>query len=188
MTWRKETESKTVYLTFDDGPHPEITDWVIGQLGLYGMKGTFFCVGDNAGKFPEVLERLTLNGHALGNHTMHHLKGWNTSLDTYLQDVEACARLVKSTLFRPPYGRISRQQRKKLGKDYQIIMWDLLSCDFDKKLDRQKALEGLMKNTKNGSIIVFHDSEKAEQNLRYLLPPYLKFLNQNGFECNTLYS
>lgn len=187
-TWRKETKQKAVYLTFDDGPHPEITDWVITALNKHGMKGTFFCVGDNARKYPEVLEKLKQNGHALGNHTMHHLKGWQTTKDVYLKDVEMCAKYVDSTLFRPPYGRISRSQSKAIEKNYQIIMWNLLSCDFNPKLNRQKALEGLMRKTSNGSIIVFHDSEKAEQNLKFMLPPYLDYLNQNGYTCNTLFS
>lgn len=187
-TWRKETDQRKVYLTFDDGPHPEITDWVMNELEKYSMKGTFFCVGDNARKFPAVIEKVKMKGHALGNHTMHHLKGWNTPFETYLKDVETCSMYVESKLFRPPYGRISRRQSKAIEKNYEIIMWNLLSCDFDQKLNRQKALEGLMKNTTNGSIIVFHDSEKAEQNLKFLLPPYLEFLNQNGYTCNTLFS
>ena len=180
------SSEKTVYLTFDDGPHPEITTWVLEQLKKFDMKATFFCGGDNARKFPDTLNLIRLNGHALGNHTMHHIKGWENSVETYLKDVELCSQEFKTNLFRPPYGRISTKQIKALQSQYKIVMWSLLSCDFDQKLNKEKALKGLFDKTKNGSIIVFHDSVKAENNLRYLLPKYLEFLYQNEYKCNII--
>ncbi len=179
-------ESNDVYLTFDDGPHPDISIWVCEQLERYQMKATFFCVGDNVRKYPGTLESILSKGHIAGNHTMHHLKGWNTGTEVYTDDVKQCSDYVKSDLFRPPYGRISKNQSRALQKNYRIVMWNLLSCDFDKKLNPEKALKGLKKKTTNGSIIVFHDSEKAEQNLKFILPPYLEFLNAKGYICKTL--
>lgn len=186
LTWQLPGMDKTVYLTFDDGPHPEITPWVLDQLDRYNMKATFFCVGDNVRKYPEVKNMLTKRGHAVGNHTMHHIKGWGTSIQDYISDIEQCNALTSTPLFRPPYGRIKPSQARILRKEYRIIMWSLLSCDFDRKLDTVKALDGLLRKTRNGSIVVFHDSVKAEQNLKVLLPPYLQFLHDNGFNCATL--
>lgn len=187
LTWRLPgSDSRDVYLTFDDGPHPEISLWVAEQLEKHHMKGTFFCVGDNVRKFPETAATLIQKGHRLGNHTMHHLKGWNTDKQTYAADVAECASYVSSPLFRPPYGRIKRAQINLLKMQYRIVMWSVLSCDFDQALKPEKALKGLFKKTRNGSIVVFHDSVKAEKNLKYILPRYLEFLNENGFICKTL--
>ncbi len=143
-------------------------------------------MGDNVRKFPETYQQILDEGHHTGNHTMHHLKGWNTNDDTYFNNVAECAGYVKSNLLRPPYGRIKSSQINALKKDYQIIMWSLLSCDFEKNLNTDKALAGLKKNTRPGSIIVFHDSVKAEKNLKTLLPLYLQFLNENGFNCKLI--
>lgn len=186
LIWQIPGREKTVYLTFDDGPHPEITLWVLEQLEKHHIKATFFCVGDNVRKYPETYARLLANGHRTGNHTMHHLKGWNTSTDAYLDNVEACRLHVDSELFRPPYGRIKSSQASRLRSRYRIVMWSLLALDFEKDLDCGKALEGLKKKTRNGDIIVFHDSVKAEKNLKVLLPQYLQFLNENQFNCATL--
>lgn len=186
LTWEVPVSSRTVYLTFDDGPHPEITPWVIEQLNRYNMKATFFCVGDNAKKHPETLTLIKNEGHQLGNHTMHHIKGWNTNTEEYLKDVAECQNYTNTDLFRPPYGRISFAQIKALKQNYRIIMWSLLSCDFDKQLNQDEALKGLKKKTENGAIVVFHDSVKAEKNLRFLLPQYLEYLHQNGYECKAL--
>ncbi|MDI1232918.1 MAG: polysaccharide deacetylase family protein [bacterium] len=185
-TWRIPNQDKTVYLTFDDGPHPEITPWVLQQLANYNYKATFFCVGDNVRKFPETYQSILSSQHKTGNHTMHHIKGWKSTLDHYTDNVADCAKLVDSNLFRPPYGRITRPQTSILRKKYKIIMWSLLALDFEKKLNTTKALEGLKKKTKPGSIIVFHDSVKAEKNLKTMLPLYLQFLNQNGFNCKVI--
>ncbi len=180
------SETKDIYLTFDDGPHPEISMWVSEQLERYKMPATFFCVGENAKKHPEILETLLSKGHKTGNHTMHHLKGWNTDNTLYMKDVYECSKWVKSDLFRPPYGRIKKQQIEALSEQYRIVMWSVLSLDFDKKLNPDKALQGLKKKTKNGSIVVFHDSVKAENNLKYILPRYLDYLNEKGYICKTL--
>ena len=186
LTWEVKEDDNAVYLTFDDGPHPEITPWVIDQLNQFNMKATFFCVGDNARKFPETIDHIKQTGHQLGNHTMHHIKGWNTSTEDYIKDIEACQQHVPSDLFRPPYGRISKEQIQQLKQKFRIIMWTILSCDFDKKLNQEKALRGLKNKTRKGSIIVFHDSVKAEKNLRFLLPQYLQFLNHKGYTCKIL--
>lgn len=151
-----------------------------------GLRGTFFCVGDNARRYPDTMQSIRQRGHAIGNHTMHHIKGWNHTDEDYIADVSKCAEFVDSKLFRPPYGRIKPSQVKALKNDYQIVMWTLLSCDFDRKLNLASAIDGLKRKTKNGSIIVFHDSEKAENNLKHLLPPYIEFLKQEGYLCKTL--
>lgn len=179
-------KKKVVYLTFDDGPTPEITNWVIEQLNNHQFNATFFCVGDNAKKYPEIISLIKSNNNAIGNHTMNHLKGWNHTTEDYINNVQLCNSVIKSNLFRPPYGRITRKQIKALMPEYKIVMWSLLSCDFLKNLNTKKALKGLIKNTKNGSIIVFHDSQKCNDNLKIILPEYLNFLTQNGYHCPVL--
>lgn len=186
MVWHVPTDEKIIYLTFDDGPHPEITPWVMDLLDTYGAKATFFCVGDNVVKHNSTFEAIEQRGHRCGNHTMTHMKGWNNSNKKYFEDIAACHAVMGSDLFRPPYGRIKPSQVSALKKNYRIIMWSLLSCDFDKNLNREEALAGLKKHSSSGSIVVFHDSVKAEQNLKYLLPLYLQFLKEQGFICKTL--
>jgi peptidoglycan/xylan/chitin deacetylase (PgdA/CDA1 family) len=187
LIWEKpDPEEKIVYLTFDDGPHPEISLWVVDELEKKNAKGTFFCVGDNVRKFPETHSEIVRRGHKVGNHTMHHLKGWQTKNSEYIDNVSACNELVNSNLFRPPYGRIKPQQVKALSGSYKIIMWSLLSCDFQQSLNCSAAFNGLKKKTKNGSIVVFHDSLKAEKNLKQMLPQYLDYLITNGYTCKTL--
>lgn len=170
LIWQKPAEKPVVYLTFDDGPHPEISLWVSSQLKQYDIKATFFCVGDNVRKYPETIAALQAQGHQFGNHTMHHIKGWSHSTESYLHDIELCHQQLNTNLFRPPYGRITTNQIKALKNKFRIVMWSLLSCDFDKNLNREKALNGLKSKTKNGAIVVFHDSLKAENNLRFLYP------------------
>lgn len=186
LLWRKKENEKTIYLTFDDGPHPEISLWVAELLKKHQLPATFFCVGDNARKYPETLNYLRNEGHSIGNHTMHHIKGWSNSTSDYLKDIELCQAYTGTQLFRPPYGRIKPSQVKALKKDFQIVMWSLLSCDFDPNLNTQKALEGLKRKTKDGSIVVFHDSVKAEKNLKILLPDYIDFLIKQGYKCKAL--
>jgi peptidoglycan-N-acetylglucosamine deacetylase len=183
LFWHGNTFQPNIYLTFDDGPHPEITPWVMTELAKYNFKATFFCVGQNAQKHPQIIAELLKNGHQIGNHTMHHLKGWQNSLDNYVKDVKECQNYISSNLFRPPYGRISRKQIKALMPHFKIIMWSLLSCDYLKDLNCQESLKILKKKTKNGSVVVFHDSAKAEKNLKILLPQYLQFINDKGFNC-----
>ena len=187
LIWQiPDPNEKVVYLTFDDGPHPEISIWVANELEKRNLKATFFCVGDNAQKFPDTYAEIVKRGHRVGNHTMRHLKGWQTQDELYIEDVKECSQYVQSNLFRPPYGRIKSKQVRKLKDNFKIVMWSLLSCDFEKNLNCHAALKGLKKKTKNGSIVVFHDSTKAEKNLKKMLPEYLDYLTQNGFSCKTL--
>lgn len=186
LTWQVPEDDKVVYLTFDDGPHPEITKWVVEILEQNGMKASFFVVGDNARKYPDTLRLTKEKGHSIGNHTMHHIKGWKSSTSEYLTDIDACEHYFTTNLFRPPYGQIKWNQIQKLKHKYKIVMWSILSCDFDQKLHQEKALLGLIENTKKGAIVVFHDSVKAEKNLKYLLPKYLEFLKNNGYTCRAL--
>lgn len=186
LTWEKKTDSNIVFLTFDDGPNPEITPWVINELQKYNFQATFFCVGQNLKKYPEVVFEIEQNGHSIGNHTMNHIKGWNHSLKDYEKNIMDFDFLLETPLFRPPYGRITIKQIKHLKHKFQIIMWSLLSCDYLPNLNIQKSLNNLKKHTEAGSIIVFHDSLKAEKNLKILLPLYLEFLNENGFVSHSL--
>jgi peptidoglycan/xylan/chitin deacetylase (PgdA/CDA1 family) len=198
-TWRKEGPGKVIYLTFDDGPHPEITAWVMAELKKHQIKATFFCVGDNLKKFPEVAKNLLTEGHQIGNHTMHHIKGWKHNNGVYLNDIENCETEIREIhgqldiekaqplLFRPPYGQIKPSQIKLLRtKGYEIIQWSDLSCDYDKHLNCEKSLSALVKNAKPGSIVVFHDSKKAEHQLKQILPRYLEALLKEGFTFQTL--
>jgi peptidoglycan/xylan/chitin deacetylase (PgdA/CDA1 family) len=193
--WSIPNHEKKVFLTFDDGPIPEITDWVLAQLKFYNCKATFFCIGNNIEKHPEVFNKLIEEGHAIGNHTFNHFKGWNTPNKTYFKEVELCEVEIqkssivnlKSKLFRPPYGKIKPSQSRRLRKlGYKIIMWDVLSADYKKENSKEKCLENVLKNVESGSIIVFHDSIKAFPNLEYVLPKTLQFLSENGYQCELI--
>lgn len=181
----KAASDNTIYLTFDDGPHPEITPWVMDQLEAFGFKGIFFCIGDNVSKYPETYKAILERGHQTGNHTFNHLKARKTADDTYIQNTEQCASLVKSNLFRPPYGQISNSKIKALHA-YEIIMWTLLAEDWNPKLDISKKLNRLQTLSRPGDIVVFHDSVKSIVNLQKLLPEYLKFLKEKGFKSGIL--
>lgn len=188
--WDIPNRENKVFLTFDDGPTPEITEWTLEQLKEYDAKATFFCIGNNIEKHPEIFRQVIQEGHAIGNHTFNHLKGWETNTDKYVEDVSLCLSQILNpksqipNLFRPPYGKIKPSQSRVLRKlGYKIIMWDVLSYDFDQTLTHEKCLDNVLKNTVSGSIIVFHDSLKAEQNLRYVLPNTLAFLKEKGFVC-----
>jgi peptidoglycan/xylan/chitin deacetylase (PgdA/CDA1 family) len=198
-TWRKEGQGKVIYLTFDDGPHPEITAWVMDELKKHQIKATFFCVGENLKKHTETAKQLLTEGHQIGNHTMHHIKGWKHKNDDYLRDIESCETEIRDIheqldiekaqprLFRPPYGQIKPSQIKLLRNNgYKIIQWSDLSCDYDKHLNCEKSLSALVKNAKPGSIVVFHDSKKAEHQLKQLLPSYLEAMLAEGFTFETL--
>ncbi|MGB0806484.1 MAG: polysaccharide deacetylase family protein [Salibacteraceae bacterium] len=180
LIWNIQPLDKEVYLTFDDGPHPTITPWVLDELKKYDMKATFFLVGENAKKYPEVVKRIIAEGHHVGNHTFNHLNGWTNSAFKYYRNTFKCESYFESTLFRPPYGRITRAQHRKLSKRYKIIMWSVLSGDYDKKSDSKKITQGVLNNTVPGSVIVYHDSEKAERNLKQSLPQVLKHFQENG--------
>lgn len=186
LEWEIKNHNGHVFLTFDDGPHPVHTPWVLDQLDALNFKATFFCIGNNVSKYPEVYAEIIARGHATGNHTYHHLNGYRNDAAEYINDVEKCGALVHSKLFRPPYGRITRTQIKQLRPDYRIVMWSLLSGDFDARLNRAQSLKALKNSTSPGSIVVFHDSDKAAANLYHLLPEYLGFLVEKGFVSQKL--
>lgn len=193
LVWRIPTERKELYLTFDDGPVPGPTDFVLETLAKHSIKATFFCIGDNVHKYPDVFKCILDQGHTIGNHTFNHLKGWRTPLEKYIENVRQCESELRvsglefraSKLFRPPYGRITRSQINALS-DYKIVMWDVLTNDYDKLKSPEACFKNSIRVTRPGSIIVFHDSIKAERNMSYTLPRYIDhFLNQ-GFSFNTL--
>jgi len=186
LVWEVPNAEKKIYLTFDDGPIPEITEWVLDVLMQQNIKATFFCIGENVSKYTSVYKRILAEGHAVGNHTYNHLNGWKTGRGKYLQNIEECQKVIDSNLFRPPYGRIKKSQFKKLSTTYKIIMWDVLSGDFDQKTSPEKCCENVVKNTVSGSIIVFHDSLKAKRNLKHALPKAIEYLLAQGFVFDVL--
>lgn len=182
LVWNMPRDTNRVYLTFDDGPHPQITAEVLTQLERYNAKATFFCIGDNVRKFPLMYDQLRQKGHTIGNHTFNHLNGWKTTDFTYLRNTLLCQQLTHTHLFRPPYGRISRPQANALGKRFRIIMWDVLSADFDQSISPEKCLENVIMHVQPGSIVVFHDSEKAAERMLYALPRTLDYISDKGWE------
>ena len=182
------TKQKELYLTFDDGPHETATPFVLDQLKQYDAKATFFCIGKNAKMYPRIYQRILDEGHAVGNHTFDHLNGWKTKNELYINNIKKAAEYINSKLFRPPYGKISpsisKLIRRKLG--YKIIMWSVLSADFDEKLSPQKCAKYVLLNAKPGSIIVFHDSTKAWERMSYALPETLNYFAANGFCFKTI--
>ncbi len=193
FTWRKETTEKVVYLTFDDGPVPQVTDFVLAQLAQYQAEATFFCVGDNINKYPTIFQKILAAGHQVGNHTQNHLNGWKNEDALFLENIAQCQTAMDNflpphhkKLFRPPYGKLTTKQADQLLTDYEIVMWTILSGDFDTLLDPQKCLEKTMEYTENGAIVVFHDSVKAAPNLYFVLPRYLEFLAREGYICKRL--
>jgi peptidoglycan/xylan/chitin deacetylase (PgdA/CDA1 family) len=185
-TWRKSKNEKKIYLTFDDGPVPEVTPWVLDILKANSIKATFFCVGENVEKHKELYQRILQEQHAVGNHTYSHINGWKTPLQDYLENIEKCAKNVRSTLFRPPYGRIRKKQQRALADRYTIVMWDVLTGDYDRKTSPKKCLRNAVKYTRNGSIIVFHDSIKAKSNIQYALPRFIEAAKANGYSFEKL--
>ena len=184
-TWKVNTNDKVLYFTFDDGPHPEITLWVLNELKKFKAKATFFCVGDNVSKFPDTYEAILNQGHAVGNHTFNHLKGWVTADDEYFHNTEKAAQIIQSSLFRPPYGRIKPSQAKVLKEQYKLVMWSHLTCDYEKNLNIKASLRH-MKKAAPGSIFVFHDSEKSFHNLQILLPELLQYYSKLGFRFDVI--
>ena len=179
--WDFGIREKIIYLTFDDGPHPEITPFILDELKKHNAVATFFCIGKNVQANPEIYQRILMEGHCTGNHTYHHLNGWNTKDDIYIKDTEQAAALIQSDLFRPPYGRLTSSQAKKL-KHYRIVMWDVLSGDFDNSVSKEKCLKNVLEKAVPGSIIVFHDSEKAREKVMYALPRVLNFFGGSGYK------
>ena len=182
--WRIKARGKerVVYLTFDDGPIPEETPWVLDLLDRYGVKATFFLVGDNVRRHPELLEEIKRRGHSYGNHTMHHLQGMHTATDGYMADVAEADALIGSNLFRPPHGLIRLKQARMLKRDYNLVMYDLVTRDYSKKLTGEDVFNNVCRYARNGSIIVFHDSLKASANMRYALPRAIEWLREQGYE------
>lgn len=183
LLWRMPARAKEVYLTFDDGPTADITPWVLDQLAHYDAKATFFLIGKNAQAHPGLMEQLRQSPHRLGNHTHEHCNGWKTPLPEYLRQIEQCSRYVESHLFRPPYGRIRHRQIRALQDRWQIVMWDLLSADFDTRLSPEVCTRLVTRNLRPGSVVVFHDSEKAWPRLRETLPAVLAHLQREGYRC-----
>lgn len=186
LTWNIPEKSETIYLTFDDGPIPEVTPWVLDLLFKYNAKATFFCLGENVERYSELLKRIIEEGHSAGNHTYHHKKGFYTRVKDYVEDVELANHLIRSNLFRPPYGRIRPRQLLELKKKYRIIMWDVISCDYNQQISSEECFNNVIENTKEGSIIVFHDSLKAQKNLRYTLPKVLEYYKKQGFKFDKI--
>lgn len=191
LVWRVPTDRKEIYLTFDDGPIPGATEFVLDELKKRDIKGTFFCIGDNIKKHRSIFRRIADEGHAIGNHTFNHISGWGTDTREYLANIELMNQTVASEgrsaprLFRPPYGRITFSQIRAL-KDLQIIMWDVLSCDYAKNVSPEECLAKTLSVVRPGSIIVFHDSLKAERNMTYALPRLVDRLLSNGYQFKTL--
>jgi peptidoglycan/xylan/chitin deacetylase (PgdA/CDA1 family) len=193
LIWERPSQNKTVYLTFDDGPIPEVTEFVLEQLKSFDIKATFFCIGDNIQKHSAIFQQLIQEGHTIGNHTFHHLKGWNTEDEAYLENAEKCQMEINNystfdtKLFRPPYGRIKKTQIKELQNlGYEIVMWTTLSQDYRQDLNPAKCLKNTLNATRNGSIVLFHDSLKARKNMEYTLPKYIERLFESGFIFKTL--
>jgi peptidoglycan/xylan/chitin deacetylase (PgdA/CDA1 family) len=182
LTWRKPENGSRVYLTFDDGPSPEGTPWLLETLAAYQAKATFFCVGANAERYPELVQRITAQGHQLGNHTQHHTAGWRVEPETYLAGVNRAAAVIPTPLFRPPYGQVTPRLAKALrSAGYEVIMWEVLSYDFDQQVNTAQALLKCLKGTRAGTIVVFHDHPKALPQLKAILPCYLQHLHEKGY-------
>lgn len=188
--WDIPSTNKSIYLTFDDGPTPEITNWTLNTLKQFNAKATFFCIGNNIEKYPDIFKNILNDGHSIGNHTHTHIKGWKTKTKDYIENIAACENAYKShipnskriNLFRPPYGQIKPKQGRKILKlDYKIIMWDILSFDWDHTISKEDCLKNVISKTKSGSIIVFHDSVKASKNMTYILPKVLEFFSDKGY-------
>lgn len=182
FNWKVKTRGKYIYLTFDDGPTPEVTHWVLQQLKNHHAKATFFCIGRNVERHPEIYQSIIDDGHSVGNHTYSHLNGWKTKYREYINDVELCSQFVHSRLFRPPYGKIGQMQTRFLKKQgYKLFMWDVLSEDYNRELSEEDCWNNVVENTERGSIVVLHDSVKAKGNLYAVLPKILQHYKEKGF-------
>ena len=189
LVWNIPNRPKTIYLTFDDGPHPTETPFVLDQLRQYKAKASFFCIGKNVAAHPDIYQQILKEGHAVGNHTNQHKNGWKTRNDDYLKDFITAAKQIDSTLFRPPYGKIKRSQIRaiqQVNPAVKIIMWTVLSADFDQQVTPEKCLQNVLRHVQEGAIIVFHDSAKAAERMRYALPQVLKTLSNQGYRFETL--
>ncbi len=193
-TWERPGSHKTIYLSFDDGPSPKITGQILELLAEFNAKATFFCVGENLLRYPETGAQIISEGHTIGNHTLRHSKGWNTPIKIYIDEIDQTQHIINRLqpnapkLFRPPYGRITPKQISELtSRGYEIVLWSELSCDYDPNVNIQKSIGALSKNSKSGSIVVFHDSEKAAAQVLQILPAYLQKMSESGFGFNCLH-
>jgi len=186
LIWEITPTRRELYLTFDDGPTPGITEATLNILDQFKAKATFFLIGDKAARYPELVETIRSKGHSIGNHTFHHLKGWQTGDEVYFEDIEKSNQLLNTKLFRPPYGKISRSQIAYLSKMYHIIMWTVLSADFDTSITPEKCTQNVIENADKGSIIIFHDSDKASERMLYALPKILEHFSREGFKFKSI--
>ncbi len=186
LTWHWPVKDQRLFLTFDDGPDPEITPWVLEQLDRYGFKATFFLIGEMIEQNPQLVELILARGHSIGNHTYDHPNGWETDTGTYLQNFRRSEELQATTLFRPPYGRLTRKQAQSILKSHRIIMWDLISADFDTAIDGERCYQNLRQRLRPGSIVVFHDSQKAFPRLKVALPKTLARMKELGLHSDAL--
>lgn len=194
--WDGGREEKAIYLTFDDGPIPEVTPWVLEQLKQFHAKATFFCIGENLAEHSAIFKNVIAEGHSVGNHTYHHLNGWKTSSEEYLlntlkaqqQMLHYAPRIaLQNAFFRPPYGKIKNKQARQLcDEGFKIVMWDIVSEDYNQNITPEKCLQNVLKNTVPGSLIVFHDSLKAEKNMKYTLPRVLEHYSELGYSFRSL--
>lgn len=186
LIWQFPEQENGLFLTFDDGPSPEVTPWVLEQLDMFGAPATFFCLGKNAEMYPQIYAEILHRGHAVGNHSYSHIKGWGMDTGDYIRDVDMAAEFIESNLFRPPYGRIGPHQAKMLSERYKIIMWDVLSRDYSRSLSGRRCAKNVIKHLRPGAVVVFHDSVKSSQNLRYALPLVLQAIQERGWECKRI--
>jgi len=186
LIWKMDNKEKVIYLTFDDGPIPETTKWVLETLDNFNAKATFFCVGDNVKKHPHLFNQILAKGHVVGNHTFNHIKGWTTETNEYVNNAYKADRMINSELFRPPHGMIKKSQIKALRDEFKIIMWNVLSMDYNKKISPKQCLKNVTSNAKAGSIVVFHDSIKASRNMQFALPKTLEYFSNKGYSFNAI--
>lgn len=186
LTWRISTKSRLIYLTFDDGPIPEVTPQVLDILDEYGWKATFFCVGENVQKYPALYQEILQRGHRVGNHSFNHIRGFKYSVEEYVKNVQKASKYIDSKLFRPPHGRIKHAQIKALRDDYQIIMWDVITYDYNRKMSVDTILKTVKRHLRKGSIIVFHDSIKAKENVLTVLPMALAYWKEQQYQYGLL--
>ena len=187
--WEININEKNIYLTFDDGPHPVATPFVLDELKKHNAKATFFCIGKNVVLYPEIYQRILTEGHSIGNHTFNHLDGWKTKTDIYIENILSAKKQINSILFRPPYGKITFEQLKILHQPkifFKVIMWSVLSGDFDVEISNIKCLNNVIKNTDKGSIVVFHDNEKALEKIRFVLPKVLDYFTEQQYEFRNI--
>lgn len=182
MVWRIPTDEKIIFLTFDDGPMPGMTDWILDELDRFNAKGTFFCVGENVKKHPDLYQEIINRGHHTGNHTFQHRNSFKTSIVEFVKDVYRARKVIDSRLLRPPYGRIRPLAARILVPRFRIVLWDVLSMDYDQELEPKMVLYNVVSKVRPGSIVVFHDNVKAEKNLRFVLPHVLDHFSRQGYK------